>query len=221
MNDIKLVIFDVDGTLVDSQGLIVASMAAAFDTVGLPVPLRSDILGIVGLSLEEAFARLAPTVADHSAMLEAYRAHYFEARSKEGTPATSPLIPKARETLAILGSDPWMFMAVATGKSQRGLESLIEGHDLKGVFASLQCADFHPSKPNPAMIEAILADTGAARSRTVMVGDTSFDIDMARAAGVKSIAVSWGYHPAETLGADAVIYSFDELPATVERLLET
>lgn len=220
MPELRLVIFDVDGTLVDSQGLIVASMNAAFSAVGFEAPSRKDILGIVGLSLEHALERLAPSGADHAAMLAAYRAHYFESRSRDGTPATSPLFPKVREVLDRLAADPWTMLAVATGKSKRGLDALIEGHGLEGVFSSLQCADFHPSKPHPSMIEAALGEAGVDKSRTVMVGDTSFDIDMARSAGVKSIAVSWGYHDASQLGADAVIDGFEALPQTIERLLE-
>lgn len=220
MSELRLVIFDVDGTLVDSQGLIVASMNAAFQAVGLDEPSRADVLGIVGLSLGDAFERLAPSGADHEAMLTAYREHYFSTRSREGTPTTSPLFPHVRSVIEDLRADPWTLLAVATGKSKRGLDALVEGHGLQGVFASLQCSDFHPSKPHPSMIEAALRETGAEKSRTVMVGDTSFDIDMARAAGVKSIAVSWGYHDVSDMAADAVIDSFDELPKTIERLLE-
>ncbi len=220
MPDLRLVIFDVDGTLVDSQALIVASMNEAFRSVGLEAPSRNAVLGIVGLSLEGAFERLSPSDADQEAMLAAYREYYFSARTRDGTPATSPLFPHVREVLEELRADPWTLLAVATGKSKRGLDALIEGHGLKGMFSSLQCSDFHPSKPHPSMIEAALRDTGVTQSRAVMVGDTSFDIDMARSAGVKSVAVSWGYHEVSDMGADAVIDYFEQLPATLERLLE-
>jgi len=220
MPELRLVIFDVDGTLVDSQGLIAASMGAAFASVGLDAPTRPQVLNVVGLSLELSMATLAPT-ADHAKMIDAYRAHYFNTRSKEGTPATSPFFDGAREVLALLHAQPWTLLAIATGKSKRGVDALIEGHRLEGLFSSLQCSDFHPSKPHPSMILEALSETGVDASRAVMIGDTSYDIEMARAAGVKSIGVSWGYHLPETLGADEVITGFADLPATIDRLLET
>jgi phosphoglycolate phosphatase len=110
-------------------------------------------------------------------------------------------------------------LAVATGKSKRGLDKLIESHGLEGYFLSQQVADFHPSKPHPAMVEACLAETGINAAQAVMIGDTTFDIDMGRAAGVKTIGVSWGYHPVETLNADTIIHSYDALLGAIDDLI--
>ena len=222
MSELRLVIFDVDGTLVDSQGLIVRSMEAAFDGVGLPSPSRNAIKGIVGLSLDRAVALLAPTASDNEAqrIVQTYKDAFFTYRSAEGAAASSPFFSGAREVLDQLRADPWTLLAVATGKSKRGLDALIEAHGLEGYFVSRQVADFHPSKPHPSMIFTAVDEAGVARSRTVMVGDTTYDMDMAKAAGVAAIGVSWGYHAVETLSADRIVGDFAELPAAINELLE-
>lgn len=221
MTDLKLVIFDVDGTLVDSQGLIVVSMTAAFEQIGMAAPSRDAIKSIVGLSLEEGMAVLVPEAgaSEHVRLAEAYRRAYFEQREARGSAATSPFYEGAREVLDQLRADDWTLLAIATGKSKRGVDKLIEGHGLEGYFASAQCSDFHPSKPHPSMIQTALSETGVDAVNAVMVGDTTFDMDMAKAAGVKAIGVSWGYHDAATLNADVLIDSFAELPAAIQNLL--
>ena len=216
----KLVLFDVDGTLVDSQGDIVAAMTAAHAEVGLPVPPRAAVLGIVGLSLPQAMARLAPGAgADTQArMVAAYKDAYMTARAENGT-ASSPLYPGARAVLEALAARDDVLVGVATGKSLRGLEALIAAHDLHGHFVTRQVADHHPSKPHPSMVLAAMAETGAAPHQTVMVGDTSYDMDMARAAGVHGVGVSWGYHPVAALeSAQQVIDGFDALPGALDRI---
>jgi len=212
----RLVIFDVDGTLVDSQSEILAAMATAFATENLPLPPRAAILSIVGLSLPQAFARLCPDAAPDLTrrLVTAYKAGF----NAHHHPDISPLYPGAREVLTQLHADPATTLAVATGKSRRGLDRIIDRHGLHGIFASLQTADHHPSKPDPAMIHAILAETGIAAAQAVMIGDTSYDIDMGRAAGVRTVAVTWGYHPAAALNADATIDHFAALPAVLTRL---
>lgn len=211
-----LVIFDVDGTLVDSQGHIMASMVRAFEICGLPAPDRATAMGQVGRSLDLVMAELAgPEQAD--ALADAYRAAYFELR-QSGEP--SPLYPGTEEMLAALAARPGTLVALATGKSRRGLNALIESYGWGDMLASHQSADEHPSKPHPSMILTVLADTGADTARTVMVGDTSYDIDMARNAGVGSIAVPWGYHDAQSLGADRVIAEWADLPAALSSLWE-
>ena len=212
-----LVIFDVDGTLVDSQADIVASMTAAFDDIGLPVPARADILSIVGLSLDVAMARLAPQ-SDTARMVRTYKDSYSALRVSKGA-ASSPLYPGARAVLEHFAGRSDVVLGVATGKSKRGLDGLIAAHGLEGVFVTCQVADFHPSKPHPSMIEAALRETGVARSDAVMVGDTRFDMDMAASAGVPAIGVSWGYHPrAHLTGAQQIIDSFDALPAATDMI---
>lgn len=212
---LRLVIFDVDGTLVDSQMDILAAMGQAFDRAELPVPARDEVLGIVGLSLPEAFERLAMGApsALRLNMVEWYKDAYVALRAKVGAAQSSPFYPGAREMLDRLHAVPEILLGVATGKSRRGLDKLLEGHDMRHFFVTQQVADHHPSKPHPAMILAALSETGVAPDEAVMVGDTVFDMEMAQAAGVRSVAVSWGYHPAERLSqANALIEDFNDLP---------
>ena len=221
MTDLRLVIFDVDGTLVDSQNEILASMQSAYDALGHPMPERSAILGIVGLSLPAAFAQLSPHLDEPAwgELTSAYKASYLAARQRNGADA-SPLYPGARDALDRLHAEEGTLLGVATGKSRRGLDALISVHGLERYFVSLQTADHHPSKPHPSMIHACLADAGIDASRAVMVGDTRYDMDMARAAGVRTVGVSWGYHPAPELGADVIIEDFAHLADSVDSLLE-
>ncbi|MFN4101698.1 MAG: HAD-IA family hydrolase, partial [Pararhodobacter sp.] len=186
MTERRLVIFDVDGTLVDSQEDILASMQAAFTGQGLPVPADAATKGIVGLSLPVAMQVLAPTVdaVRRDAMVVAYKAHYSALRVAHGAKG-SPLFPGARAALDRLAALPGVQLAVATGKSRRGLDGLIEVHGLEGVFVSTQVADDHPSKPHPSMIHACLRETGVTAANAVMIGDTEFDIDMGHAAGIR------------------------------------
>lgn len=220
MAELRLVIFDVDGTLVDSQADIVASMDAAFAAAGLQVPDRATILSVVGLSLPHAIARLAPDQAEpvHHRMVETYKTTYA-ARRRGGSPGDSPLYPGARAVLKTLSAEDRTLLAIATGKSRRGLTALLDSQDLHRQFVTTQVADDHPSKPHPSMLLTCLAETGVAPDRAVMVGDTSYDMDMARAAGIASIGVSWGYHPAASLHADRVIDDFAALPAVLDDLI--
>ncbi len=218
----RLVIFDVDGTLVDSQRDILAAMSATFAEIGRPMPARATVLGGVGLSLPETMLRLAgdADAATRTRMIELYCAAYNGLRADNG-PDSSPFYPGAREALLRLSQAPDTLLAVATGKSRRGLDRLIEAHRLEGIFASRQTADDHPSKPHPAMLLAALSETGVPARRAVMIGDTSYDMDMARAAGIASIGVSWGYHPVAQLRAGRIIDDFAALPGALDQLTET
>jgi phosphoglycolate phosphatase len=219
---LRLVIFDVDGTLVDSQAHIMASMEGAFAAHGLAVPGRSEVLSIVGLSLPQAFARLVPERADlWDGLTEAYKDTFAELRMSGDAAALSPLFPGADAVLSTLAARDDLLLGIATGKSKRGLDHLIELHGWERVFQTVQVADFHPSKPHPAMVEACLAETGVEPGAAVMVGDTSFDIEMARAARVAALGVDWGYHPAEDLtraGAARVLAAFADLPDAMEEV---
>jgi phosphoglycolate phosphatase len=179
------------------------------------------MLSYVGRSLELIFPELSPELDDtlHTALTQGYRDAYFHLRKTRGSNATSPLFPGAQAALDALRGQDWTILAVATGKSKQGLDKLIEGSGLEGYFVSQQVADFHPSKPHPAMVEACLSETGIAADRAVMIGDTTYDIDMGRAAGVKTIGVSWGYHPVETLQADTIIHSYDALLGAIDDLI--
>lgn len=210
---LRLIVFDVDGTLVDSQASILSAMGAAFDALGQKVPSRGEILSIVGLSLEHAMARLAPTTgADMRARLvTAYKEAFHQQRLAGHV---SPLYPGAAEMLETLGREENTLLGVATGKSRRGLDALIEQQRWEGLFLTRQTADDHPSKPHPSMLLQAMRDAGCEARETVMIGDTSYDMDMARAARVTGIGVTWGYHGPEQLrqSADRVIDRFDDLP---------
>ncbi len=225
MTEIELVVFDVDGTLIDSQHLIVAAMEAAFRGHGLEAPERGEILGIVGLSLVQAVAVLRPDLPgdEIEALAEGYRQEFVAQRAKGGAEAQAPLYPGARAALDRLAADPRVRLGVATGKARRGLDHVIESHGLGGLFETLQTADEHPSKPHPSMLETALLETGLPAGRAVMIGDTEFDMAMGKAAGFATIGVAWGYHPRlrlEAAGADIVIDSFDALDAALAALRE-
>ena len=218
---LRLVIFDVDGTLVDSQADILGAMAASFALQGLEVPSRAAVLSIVGLSLNEAMARLVPDLPEalRAELVAGYKQAYMGARVASDTRQTSPLYPGAREVLQMLSRQPDTLLGVATGKSQRGLEALIASHGLDGLFFTRQVADHHPSKPHPSMLLAALRETGVEPADAVMVGDTSYDMEMARFAGIRGIGVSWGYHaPAALTAATRVIDRFDDLPPLLEEI---
>lgn len=219
MSDLRLVIFDVDGTLVDSQAEIMAAMTLAFEAEGLAMPDRSTVLSIVGLSLAEAFRVLCPDTdeAQRERLVEAYKASFMQLRSDNQE--MGPLFPGARDALDVLRAQDHTLLAVATGKSRRGLDKVLERHGLTGVFQSEQVADHHPSKPNPSMILAALNETGVIPQKAVMLGDTTFDMDMARAAGIKKIGVTWGYHAADALQPDAMIADFAALAGAVDQLI--
>lgn len=210
---LRLVVFDVDGTLIDSQAHICAAMAVAFGGLDMPVPDRAAVLGIVGLSLPQAMARLAPGLAakDHDALVNGYKAAFTGLRAEP----LSPLYPGALTALGALAQDAGVLLGVATGKSRRGLAHILSAHGLGQYFVTTQVADDHPSKPHPAMLHACLRETGVAANDTVMVGDTSYDMDMACAAGVHALGVGWGYHAPALLGP-RVISDFAHLPDALE-----
>ncbi|NJR78151.1 HAD-IA family hydrolase [Sphingomonas corticis] len=204
---IRLAVFDCDGTLSDGQANICRAMEAAYAAGGLPVPPREAIRGIVGLSLVEAVAALSPEAdaALHRALAADYKAAFFRMRTA-GELDAEPLYDGLAATLDALAADGWL-LGIATGKSDRGLAHLLAHHGLSDRFVTLQTADRHPSKPHPAMLEAAMAQAGALPHMTAMIGDTSYDMAMARAAGVRAVGVTWGYHDEATLraaGAQAI-----------------
>lgn len=220
MSDLRLAIFDVDGTLVDSQGHIVAAMQTAYDGLGWVAPSRDAVLSIVGLSLEEAFLRLAPEATDseRATLSDGYKTAFADLR-RAGM--TSPLYPGVPEMLTRLHAEPELLLAIATGKSRRGLEAMLDAHDLRRFFVSTQVADDHPSKPHPSMVMTALAETGVVARNALMIGDTSFDMEMGAAAGVATIGVTWGYHPHEALSrATRVVDSIEALEAAIPAVLE-
>lgn len=210
---IRLAVFDCDGTLVDGQAAVCNAMRAAFTTVGLDAPANSAVRRIVGLSLPVAVRHLAPDAGaqQHVHLVEAYRAAFFKARTSGQV--SEPLYDGIRELLTDLHRSGWV-LGVATGKSDRGLKGCLANHGLTNLFATLQTADRHPSKPHPAMLEQAMADAFAKPAGTAMIGDTAYDIEMAKAAGARPIGVAWGYHATQELmdaGAEAVAANAGEL----------
>jgi phosphoglycolate phosphatase len=216
----RLAIFDCDGTLVDSAANICAAMEHCFAAARLAPPPRHATRRVVGLSLIEAMQALHPEGAHdaHLALAEDYKLAFQGMRS-EGRVA-EPLFDGIAETIETLHRTGWM-LGVATGKSDRGLAFCLDHHGIADRFVTLQTADRHPSKPHPSMIETAMADAGATPMTTAMIGDTSFDIGMAKAAGVLAIGVAWGYHDRDELlaeGADLVAEHPLELVAMLEGL---
>ncbi len=194
----RLAIFDCDGTLVDSQHAICAAMEACFDAVGLPRPPQERTRRVVGLSLVEAMQAMAPDAPPdlHAEMAEAYKTAFQRMRLSDSV--DEPLFDGIADLLDALDADGFL-LGVATGKSDRGLNLCLDCHGLAHRFMTLQTADRHPSKPHPSMIKQAMADAGAAPDTSWMIGDTSYDIAMARAAGVTAIGVAWGYHDPQEL----------------------
>lgn len=205
----RLALFDCDGTLADSQHNICRAMEEAFDAHALPVPERTAIRRIVGLSLVEAVAGLIPNAEPdfHVAIAGTYRDRFIAMR-RGGTLAAEPLYEGIAETIDALDAAGWM-LGVATGKSDRGLSLLLQHHGLHDRFVTLQTADRHPSKPHPSMIVTAMAEAGAAPETTVMIGDTSFDMAMAVAAGALPLGVAWGYHAPRELRDAGAAHIFD------------
>jgi len=209
----RLALFDCDGTLVDSQHDIVEAMNRCFELVRLVPPARAQVLGVIGLSLPIAMARLVPDAEPdfHDHLAQQYKLAFQAMRRANGV--SEPLYPGIADLIARLAGDGWM-LGVATGKSDRGLQICLERHGIHGHFVTLQTADRHPSKPHPSMALTAMAEAGATPETTVMIGDTSFDMEMAVNAQVRAVGVAWGYHAAEELiaaGACAVAVDMDEL----------
>lgn len=214
----RLVVFDCDGTLVDSQANIVRAMEIAFDIHRLPPPDPHATRRVVGLSLVQAMCALLPgnDPALHEALAESYK-RAFQTLRADGH-VNEPLFPGIARLLDEIDARGWL-MGVATGKSNRGLGLCLAHHGIGSRFVTLQTADRHPSKPHPAMLNAAMAEAGATPQATLMIGDTSFDMAMGCAAGARSVGVTWGYHDAHELheaGAQYVIDTADALIALME-----
>ena len=212
---IKLAVFDCDGTLVDSQANICHAMEEAFLIADIAAPPRAAIRRIVGLSLVEAIRALLPDADDaqHRRMAADYKEAFFHLRTS-GAMAEEPLFEGIADVLQTLADDGWR-LGVATGKSDRGLAHILAHHGLAHHFVTLQTADRHPSKPDPAMMVAAMDEAGATPQNSVMIGDTSFDMAMGKAAGARAIGVAWGYHDIRDLadaGADVVADRVAALP---------
>ena len=214
MKPVRLVLFDVDGTLVDSQNHIVEAQRRAFSAQGLTPPTRERSLSVVGLSLPEAFVALVGADGPIVALADSYKAAWFALRQEPGY--REPLYPGAADAIAALSACPSIMLGLATGKSRKGVERMLETHGWRGLFATVQTADDHPSKPHPSMLRAALAEARVPASGAVFVGDTTYDMAMAQAAGVRAIGVGWGYHEESALtaaGAASIARDFAALDA--------
>lgn len=200
--------------------MIVAAMHSAYAFHGIEPPPRERLLAIVGLSLPNAFARLAAGDAAFpiESFIEQYKAAFFRLRQAEQH--LEPLFPGAREAIDALAGRDDIVLGIATGKSQRGVRAVLSRHGLLDRFVTIQTADDAPSKPDPGMVLNAMGEVGAAPENTIVVGDTAFDVSMARAAGAQAIGVAWGYHERAELvaaGAPVVIEAFGELMPTLAR----
>ncbi len=211
---LRLVIFDCDGTLVDSQRPIAHAMARAFEAEGLAPPAPEAVRAIIGLSLPEAIAALAPGLDGTlvARLVEGYKRAFIAERQRPDH--EEPLFEGVRAALDRLAALDHVLLGIATGKARRGIDVLFAREGLADYFHTVQTADRAPSKPHPAMLHQAMEEVGATPRETVMVGDTSFDMEMARNAGVSAIGVAWGYHPVARLvasGAERIVRDFDAL----------
>lgn len=216
----RLVVFDMDGTLIDSGAAITSRVLTAFATMGLPAPAVETIRANIGLSLPIYLGAVSgsddPAIID--GLFQAYRA-----AANASAPGQMPLFAGARDLLDRLSQRPDTLLAVATGKGKVGLDKALAQNDIGHYFVSLQSADNNPSKPHPGMLHSAMDAAAASPNETVMIGDAVFDIQMAQAAGVASIAVGWGMQALaalEAAGATATVTHFDALYDTIERVLE-
>lgn len=222
MSRVRLVIFDCDGTLVDSQNVICTAMTGAFAAAGLAAPDPVKVRRVVGLSLVEAVAALLPEREEalHQEIADFYKSQFR--RLGEAAHAPEPLYPGARQALEGL-AEAGFVMGVATGKGRRGLRGVLERHGLEDYFQTLQTAEDAPGKPHPQMILQAMADVGARPQDTIMVGDTSFDMAMARAAKTAALGVAWGYHEPDELlahGALQVLGCYSELLPLAKQMMD-
>jgi phosphoglycolate phosphatase len=220
-HDFQLIVFDYDGTLVDSQDMIVRAMCEGFTAHGMTPPEAEAIRRVVGLSLEQAIAEILPrpgNTATAAHIAKSYRHAYFAQRT--GSDYSEPLFPGVREVLTNLDRGE-VRLGIATGKSRRGLMASLERHGLKERFATLQTADTAAGKPNPDMLIQAMGEAGAAPGETVLIGDTTFDMEMAGNAGVAAIGVAWGYHePGEltAAGAAVIVDAAQDIPTALSSL---
>ncbi len=221
MAEPRLIMFDMDGTLIDSGALIARHMAATFRDHGLDEPSVEMSHSVIGLSLEIAMERLARCDAETGiAMAQTYRGHYRALLAKGE--AHEPLYAGALEALGRLKAHQASVLGIATGKGLHGVTRLLALHDIADYFFTLQTPDHNPSKPHPGMILRACAETGIDPSATVMIGDTTFDMETGRAARAKTIGVTWGYHKRvalEEAGAHIIIEDYSELDDAIEKVL--
>ena len=219
---LKLVIWDLDGTLIDSAHLIVDAMEKAAAAADLPIPTAEATRRIIGLSVPQAVEELFGVLSEDAAqrLVSGYRNAFLANRSAPGF--LEPVFEGCYDALNHFDGAGFI-QGIATGKARRGVDHFLETHDLEGRFVTIQTADRHPGKPDPAMVLAALAETGAETHEAVMIGDTAFDVEMAANAGVRTIGVSWGNHTVTDLsnaGATAIVDDFTSLRHAVNQFFD-
>ncbi|HWA23261.1 MAG TPA: HAD-IA family hydrolase [Caulobacterales bacterium] len=213
----KLAVWDVDGTIIDSRASIAESMAAAFVANGMPAPSYDQTRAVVGMSLSPAIRALAPD-ADDDLIASLQAAYVGDFKHKRASGYRDPMYYGADALLRRLKTDGWQ-LAVATGKSRAGVVSIFDAHDLHDLFDAVHTADDGPGKPDPHMLLENIRVLGANAAQTIMIGDTSHDMAMARAAGVYAQGVTWGFHTAQEMragGAHHVAEDFAALEAALD-----
>lgn len=200
----ELVVFDWDGTLMDSAGAIVRAIVAACHDLALPPPSDAQARYVIGLGLGDALRHAVPSLSsdDYPRMVERYRHHFLSSDHELG------LFPGMFEMIEVLARQGRM-LAVATGKSRVGLDRALGNTGLAPFFHATRCADECFSKPHPAMLEELMEELGVPPERTLMVGDTTHDLQMARNARVAAVAVSFGAHPRAALEVEAPLAIID------------
>ena len=215
---LRLAVFDLDGTLIDSQHHIHNAMELTFAGQGLDCPPLEHVRGIIGLSLPQAMRRLVSDLTDgqYKALVEGYKATF---KIKREAGEFAPLYSGILDMLDGLAQDDHLLLGVATGKSRRGLDAVLDGHGLTSKFVTAQVADNHPSKPHPSMLLTALSETGVEAQDAVIIGDTTYDMEMGVAAGMHCIGVSWGYHMVDDLRATGAAWIVDDA-AQLQALLD-
>ena len=208
----KLVIFDFDGTLVDSRKLIIESNRVVFGQFGFALPSEDESLSLVGMSLELVLLQLAGPDAPVEKMVAAYR-RVLPLLRADAAYAEVPF-GGAADLLTALAERNDVRLGIATGHVSHAIEPALERFGWHSHFCTVQTADKAPSKPHPGMVLQALSEANVEAADAIMIGDTAFDIEMARAAGVRGVAVSWGYHRPDRLhgaGASRVVHDMSEL----------
>ncbi|MEM6534105.1 MAG: HAD-IA family hydrolase [Pseudomonadota bacterium] len=217
---LKLAIFDMDGTLVDSRQSIQNAMSTAFKACGLPPPAYDETRQIVGLGLNEACRTLAPDYRDLARLVTAYKQAFVDQRQTQDF--QEPLYDGALATLERLANDNWL-IGMATGKSHAGIRAVFQRHPLAGYFDTIWCADDGPGKPHPFMCHEAMKAVGADESLSVIIGDAIFDMQMGRAANIHALGVNWGFGDEAELraaGAHDVHHSFEALNHGLDQFAE-
>lgn len=214
---LKLAIFDMDGTIVDSRDVIQTAIERAFTSCGLTPPAYDQVRKTVGLGLDEVLGQLAPDYDDLPGLVEAYRQSFILRRAEPEF--REPLYDGAVETLERLANDNWL-IAMATGKSHRGIAAIFDMHPLKQYFDTIWCADDGPGKPHPFMVDQCMKTLGAEPHQSLIIGDAIHDISMGLNAGIHTMGVSWGFgeaHELEAVGAHEVHDDFTTLNASLDK----